>query len=240
MNLLITICARGGSKGIPGKNVRLINGTPLIAYSVKHALEYAKKTGADVALTTDSDDIKKVAADAGLVTDYTRPPELSTDSASKLETIRHLVFATEEKNGKKYDMALDLDVTSPLRTVEDLDAARKMMEAQPDAHNLFSVSFPKHNPYFDMIEKVEGSPFVSLVKVPEKQMSSRQQGPRVFELNASFYYYRRIFFEQDPMILVRNSLAYEMPHMCFELDEMIDFNFLDYVLKEKKLDFHFA
>lgn len=239
MNLLITLCARGGSKGIPRKNIRPINGVPLIVYSIRHALAYAKKTSADVALTTDSDEIKKIAADAGLVTDYTRPPELSSDSASKLETIRHLVFAMEERNTKRYDLTLDLDITSPLRTIDDLERARSMLESQPDAHNLFSVSFPKHNPYFDMVETVEGSPFVSLVKEPKTQMSARQQGPRVFELNASFYYYRRIFFEQDPMILVRNSLCYEIPHMCFELDDMIDFQLLDFLVRETKLDFPF-
>src|SRR3989338_391980 len=91
MNLLITICARGGSKGIPGKNVRLVNGTPLIVYSIKHALAYAAKVGADVELSTDNDEIKRVAAEAGLTTDYVRPPELSTDKAGKLETIQAAV-----------------------------------------------------------------------------------------------------------------------------------------------------
>src|SRR3989344_8226804 len=84
MNLLITICARGGSKGIPGKNVRLVNGTPLIVYTIRHALEYAKKTGADVELSTDDDTIRNVAAKEGLTTYYSRPAELSTDTAGKL------------------------------------------------------------------------------------------------------------------------------------------------------------
>jgi CMP-N-acetylneuraminic acid synthetase len=238
MHLLITICARGGSKGIPGKNIRPVNGTPLIVYSIRHALAYAKKTGADIELSTDSEDIKKVAAEAGLKTDYVRPPELSTDLIGKLDTIQHVVFDTEKRKGKRYDYILDLDVTSPLRTIEDLEKAFAMMEGNPKARNLFSVSFPKHNPYFDMVETTDEG-FVELVKKPASQMVARQQGPRVYEVNASFYFYRRAFFDEEPLIIIRNTLAYETPHMCFELDEMLEFYLLDYLLREKKLDFDF-
>ena len=239
MNLLITICARGGSKGIPGKNIRPINGVPLIAYSIGHALTYAKKTGADVELSTDSPEIKAVAAKVGLATEYERPAELSTDLVGKLDTLQHVVRDTEKRKKKSYDMILDLDVTSPLRTTDDLDGARVMMDGNPNARNLFSVSFPKHNPYFDMVEpNAEG--FFDLVKKPTAQMTARQQGPRVYELNASFYYYRRSFFEESPLVLMKNSLTYVMPHMCFELDDMEEFALLEYLITQKKLDFPFA
>ncbi|TSC59568.1 MAG: cytidylyltransferase [Candidatus Peregrinibacteria bacterium Greene0416_62] len=238
MHLLITICARGGSKGIPGKNIRPINGTPLITYSIRHALAYAKKTGADIELSTDNDAIKDVAAKAGLTTDYVRPPALASDMAGKLETIEDIVLHAERKHGKHYDYILDLDVTSPLRTMEDLDNAFAMIEKNPAARNLFSVSFPKHNPYFDMVELKEDG-FVGLVKKPEKQMVARQEGPKVYEVNASFYFYRRAFFDEHPLIIIKNTLAYEVPHMCFELDDMLEFELLDYLLREKKLDFRF-
>lgn len=238
-NLLMTICARGGSKGIPGKNIRRVAGTPLIVYSIRHALAYAKQTGADVELSTDSDDIKKVATNAGLKTDYIRPSELSTDLVGKLETIQHVVRESEKRRKKSYDMILDLDVTSPLRTIDDLDAALTMMDENPKARNLFSVSYPKHNPYFDMVEpNAEG--FYELSKKPSAQMTARQQGPRVYELNASFYYYRRAFFEESPLVLMKNSLAYVMPHMCFELDDMQEFALLEYLITQKKLDFPFS
>ena len=239
MNLLITICARGGSKGIPGKNVRLVNGTPLIVYTIRHALAYAKKTGADVELSTDDAKIKQIAAEEGLATDYTRPPELSTDTAGKLETIQDAVLHAEKKHGKRYDYILDLDVTSPLRTMEDLDKAFRMIDGNLGARNLFSVSFPKHNPYFDMVELKEDG-FVDLVKKPGKQMVTRQQGPRVYDMNASFYFYRRAFFDEVPLIIIKQTLAYEMPHMCFELDDMMEYELLDYLLREKKLDFLFS
>ena len=238
MNLLITICARGGSKGIPQKNIRLINGVPLIEYSIRHALAFAKDAGADVELSTDDQEIALVAAKAGMHTEYKRPSELSGDTASKLDTIKDVLLFAEKTKSKTYDMVLDLDVTSPLRTLEDLRKALKAMEDNPKARNLFSVSPPAHNPYFDMVEE-NSNGFFDLVKKPEAQMSTRQQGPRVYELNASFYYYRRSFFNDDPMVLVKESLTYVMPHMCFELDEMIDYELLEFLLREQKLDFTF-
>ena len=239
MNLLITICARGGSKGIPGKNIRPINGTPLIVYSIQHALAYAEKTGADIELSTDDDEIKSVAQEVGLSTDYTRPTELASDSAGKLETIQDIVFYAEKRNNKTYDYVLDLDVTSPLRTMEDLEKAFQMIEGRPDARNLFSVSFPIHNPYFDVVEENQDG-FVDLIKKPESQMATRQEGPRVYDVNASFYFYRRSFFDEDPMIIIGNTLAYLVPHMCFELDAMLDYELLEFLLREQKLDFDFV
>ena len=238
MNLLITICGRGGSKGILQKNIRPICGKPLISYSIQHALQFAKETGADTELSTDDDDIAHVAQDAKLPTKYRRPKELANDSAGKLDVIADIMRHAEEKNHKTYDYILDLDITSPLRTMEDLREGFRMMQSNPRARNLFSVSTAEHNPYFDMVEEnAEG--FFDLVKKPEAQMLARQEGPRVFDLNASFYFYRREFFEQKPHTLILNSLAYIMPHMCFELDDLLQFSLLEYLIEQKKLDFDF-
>lgn len=238
MSLLITICARGGSKGVPGKNIRPVNGLPLIAYSIRHALTYAEKTGADIALSTDDDSIRKVAAAHGLQSDYVRPAELATDQSGKIPVVRDLLLHEEQKNGKTYDYILDLDVTSPLRTIEDLDSAFAQIEKNPDALNLFSVGLPAHNPYFDMVEPGNDG-FVHLVKASDSQMLSRQQGPQVFELNASFYFYRRSFFQPESPILIQKALCYVMPHMCFEIDSLIDMEFLEYLISQGKLDFDF-
>jgi len=238
MNLLITICARGGSKEIPRKNIRPINGVPLISYSIQHALEYAKKTGADVELSTDSDEIKNVAKKAGLVTMYNRPEELATDYAGKLGAIKDVLLFAEQNRQKTYDYVLDLDVTSPLRTLEDLEEALVTISNNHEASNIFSVSPPKHNPYFDMVEPNENG-FFELIKNPSAQMMARQQGPQVYELNASFYYYKRSFFEDETLMLPNKSLAYVMTHMCFEIDSLIELEFLEYLLKERKLDFDF-
>ncbi len=113
-NILITICARGGSKGIPGKNIKQMNGKPLIAYTIETAFKFSKLHHVHVALSTDSIDIKQTAESFGLKTDYIRPLEMATDSAGKLPVIKDLVTYHEKLNNTTFDFVIDLDVTSPL------------------------------------------------------------------------------------------------------------------------------
>ncbi|MFD0749651.1 acylneuraminate cytidylyltransferase family protein [Mucilaginibacter calamicampi] len=236
MTTLITICARGGSKGIPGKNIKLLNGIPLIAYTIWIAQQFAKQHNADIAISTDDEDIKQAALEFGLHTTYTRPALFATDTAGKIDTIFDLLVYEENNQGKKYDYILDLDVTSPLRTIADLNAAFKIIEENSEALNLFSVNPAARNPYFNMVEKKETG-FYDLVK-REGAILSRQTAPQVFDLNASFYFYKRAFFEQNnKTVFSQRSLIYLMPHLCFDLDHPIDFEFLDFLLTNNKLEF---
>lgn len=237
MSLLITLCARGGSKGIPGKNIRPINGVPLMAYTIRHAQAYAKKTGADIALSTDSDEIRAVAEKFDLKSDYIRPAELASDSAGKLPALQHLLLHEEQRLKKRYDYLLDLDVTSPLRTVDDLENGLEILKRDPQALNLFSVSPAHRSPYFNMVERGEDGYF-HLCKQPTATLLARQSAPKVYDMNASFYFYRRSFFDTDRLSAVsERSLLYEMPHQCFDLDAPDDFSYMEYLLTQKKLDF---
>ncbi len=233
---LITICARGGSKGIPGKNIRPVGGKPLIAYTIGHAQAAAKEFGGDVFLSTESDAIREVARECGLPSDYSRPAALATDSAGKVGVLTDALLTAEKKNGP-YDFLIDLDVTSPLRTIDDLRAGIGMLEECPDALNVFSVSVAERNPYFNMVEPGRDG-FVALSKKPPQTILSRQTAPPVFSMNASFYIYRRAFFDgtRDGPVTDR-SLAYVMPHPCFDLDEPTDFEFLTFLLERSFLDF---
>lgn len=233
-NILITICARGGSKGIPGKNIKLLNGKTLISYSIERAMQFSKLHPADIALSTDSAAIIEAASVSGLMTDYVRPAELATDSAGKLPVIKDVLHYYEEKNKVRYDFVIDLDVTSPLRTVEDLENALKKISENKEAVNLFSVSKAHRNPYFNMVEEQEDG-FYSLVK--KGNFLTRQSSPKVFDLNASFYIFKRHFFDEYTAPITSKSLIYEVPHLCFDLDEPIDFEFMEYLVKNKKLDF---
>jgi CMP-N,N'-diacetyllegionaminic acid synthase len=238
MKILITICARGGSKGIPGKNVRLLNGKHLISYSIKTALAFAQKYNAKLSLSTDSEEIREAAEIYGLVTNYIRPEEHATDKAGKIATIHDLLLYEEQLTGMEYDFVLDLDVTSPLRTVEDLDNAFKLILEKEDALNIFSVSPPNRNPYFNMIEPTENG-FCKLVK-EGLVIKSRQTAPIVYDMNASYYFYRREFFKQGwQTALTPKSLYYVVPHMCFDLDHPVDFTIMEVLLKENLLDFEF-
>ena len=102
-NILITICARGESKGIPKKNIFPVNGKPLIAYTIDFAMEFKNHIDCDIILSTDDKMIKKVASDYGLETSYLRPSLLANDEAGKVETIDHVLNYMETDNKKKYD-----------------------------------------------------------------------------------------------------------------------------------------
>jgi CMP-N,N'-diacetyllegionaminic acid synthase len=236
MNILITICARGGSKGIPGKNIKLINDKPLIAYTIEAAQEFAMKYNADISLSTDSKRIREVAAEYGLYTDYTRPIELATDEIGKIDVIRSLVDYQEVLLNKEYDLILDLDITSPLRTQEDLSKAFSELVSNNEAINIFSVSPAARNPYFNMIEEGQDG-YVKLVK-DSGYIKSRQAAPKVYDMNASFYFFRRKFFsELYETSITDKSLVYVMDHICFDLDEPHDFIIMDLMMRHNLFDF---
>ncbi len=237
MNILITICARGGSKGIPGKNIRNIGSKPLIAYSIETAKNFAAKNNGTLALSTDSEEIKKVAAQFNLQTNYVRPDEMATDTAGKLPVLKHVLEWEEKNRNIRFDYLLDLDVTSPLRNVDDLQTAFQILLTDKNAMNLFSVNPAHRNPYFNMVEQNELGYFSLVKKLPDG-IVTRQAAPKVYDMNASFYFYRRSFFESDCKTAISpKSLIYEMPHLCFDLDEPVDFLFMEYLIENKKLGF---
>jgi len=239
MNILITICARGGSKGIPRKNIKLMAGKPLIDYSIDLADKLKVRWNAKVALSTDDSEIKNVAADNGLFTEYIRPEYLATDGVGKIDTINDLLVYEESLVDYKYDFVLDLDVTSPLRTVQDIEKGLELIIANPETQNLFSVNNADRNPYFSMFEE-NANGFYSVVKTNADGgvLLSRQSAPKVYAVNGAFYWYRRSFFDSgSKSVNTDKLLLYTMDHICFDLDNPIDFLFMEYLLENNKLDF---
>ncbi|WP_433901932.1 cytidylyltransferase domain-containing protein [Sphingobacterium puteale] len=236
-NILISLCARGGSKGIPGKNIKLLDGKPLIHHSIQFAKSLEGEFNTFIELSTDDFDIKRVAESCGLKSMYNRPVFLATDSAGKVDAIRDLLNYAENKYNVRFDYVLDLDITSPLRTSEDVLKSFELMEKNPDALTLFSVNNASRNPYFNMVEK-SPSGFYELSKKLDVSALSRQTAPAVYELNASFYFYRREFFDSNSNGVITNrSLIFLMEHVCFDLDHPIDFEFMDFLIKNNKLSF---
>lgn len=238
MRILITLCARGGSKGIPGKNIKSLNGKPLIYYSIHLAQQFQQSfESSDIALSTDSSYIKAVAEDNGLKSSYTRPDYLAGDTIGKIDAINDILKWQENSLNTKYDYILDLDVTSPLRNLADLTAAFSIIRANETAVNLFSVSPASRSPYFNMVEQKENG-FYAQVKQPDSLVFTRQSAPKVYDLNASFYFYKRQFFELGYQgAITDRSLIYEVPHICFDLDNTTDFEFISFLMKNNKLDF---
>ena len=237
MRLLITICARAGSKGIHGKNTRLLNGKPLIAYSIETARKIADGNDCRISISTDDPVVTEICRSMDIYSNYTRPPELASDTAGKVDTILDVLLFEEKQLNQKFDYVLDLDVTSPLRTVNDLKTAFEMFRNDENALNIFSVNPANKNPYFNMVEKKE-SGYYGLVKTGN--FLTRQSATPVYEMNASFYIYRRSFFELEERKVVNDrSLIYTMPHVCFDLDHPIDFEFMAYLFENNKLGFEF-
>ena len=149
--------------------------------------------------------------------------------------INDVVTYFEYQSKKKYDIILDLDITSPLRTLNDLTSALDILNKHQDAYNLFSVSPANRNPYFNMVEET-GDGYFGLCK--KGTFLSRQSAPRVYDMNASFYFYRRKFFEENlRSAITEKSVIYEVPHICFDLDHSIDFEFMSFLINSNKLDF---
>lgn len=239
MSVLITVCARGGSKGIPGKNIKKIGDKPLIGYTIDTANKFKEKyPDTTIVLSTDSVWIKEVASSCGLLSDYIRPDHLAGDTIGKIDVLRDILDYYEKYfNNRRYDYILDMDVTSPLRNLEDLENAYAIIEKDTSAINLFSVSDPDRNPYFNMVEKKENG-YYGLVKKLNGAILTRQSAPEVYSLNASFYIYRRHFFDLDYKgAITDKSLIYKVPHTCFDLDHPIDFDFMAFLIDSGKLDF---
>ena len=236
-NILITICARGGSKGVPGKNIKLISGKPLIRYTIDFANDICNEFNADIAVSTDSNEIINVVKEFGIDVPYKRPDNLSTDSAGKISAIADVLNFYEEKFNKSYDYILDLDVTSPLRTIEDVRKAFEIMKLDGEALNIFSVSEARKNPYFNMVEESNG--YMRIVKEKEVFLS-RQSAPVVYELNASLYIYRRSFFTAGhTSAFTERSKSLLMEHICFDIDSQDEFDYLEYLIDNDKLNFKF-
>ena len=235
MNILITICARGGSKGIPMKNIVKVGGEHLISYSIEIAKKLFPGLNTKIVISTDNEKIKEVAQLHDIVSDYNRPEHLSRDETSKVKTIKHLVDFYEAKDKITYNYIIDLDVSSPIRTVSDIKKAFEMFKSNKTALNLFSVSASKKSPYYNIVEKKRNG-YYGLVVSNKKKYTSRQEIPKTFDMNASFYLYRRIFFNlglESP--ITNKSMIYEMDHICFDVDNFYDLEYLEYLVVNKKI-----
>lgn len=229
-SLLITICARAGSKGVKGKNIRELNGHPLIYYSIKQALDWGKSKY--VVVSTDSKDIAKIAKACGAQVPFLRPAKYATDSAGKVPVIRHALIASEKKFKKKFKMVMDLDITSPIRKIQDLENAYNLFITEKPK-TLFSVVPAHRNPYFNMVE--ENSENRVNVCKPNSGFTSRQAAPKVYDMNASIYIYDRNYLldKKNNKVTSDDSVALVMNELSrIDIDSELDFKFIEFLIKE--------
>lgn len=195
MNILFTICARAGSKGIKNKNLRNFLGYPLPFYTVSAIDLYMKQNPdiqADIVLNTDSRDLIRLFKEhlKIKVDMIEREPKLALDYTPKIAVILNSLQIIKTRKKTKYDMVVDLDITSPLRTKHDIqNLINKKMHSSADV--VFSVTDSRRNPYFNMVKK-EGDKYVRVI---ESSFHTRQEAPEVFDMNASLYAYSPEFLE---------------------------------------------
>jgi CMP-N,N'-diacetyllegionaminic acid synthase len=221
-----TICARGGSKGLPGKNIRPFAGRPLIAHTIEHAL--ACRAIDTVYVSTDDAGIAAVAREAGATVPFLRPAELATDEAGKLPVIEHLV-AHLEAQGERIARLVDLQPTSPLREVSDIDAALAV-SGRGDAPGLVvSVREAADSPYFNLVEPgAEG-----LVHLSKGSGSARRQDtPAVYALNGSIYVWRReclAHAARHGLWSVRVAISPMARWRSVDIDDVDDFEYAEWL-----------
>lgn len=189
MNILFTICGRAGSKGIKNKNIRNFLGKPLPMYTLATVDLYLKKNtnvDADIVFNTDSEELITLAENNILrkVDVIRRAEVLGGDKVAKVAVILDCLLQMEKRKNKKYDMVVDLDITSPLRQVKDVDnLIRKKIESGCDV--AFSVTDARRNPYFNMVMQTENG----YKRVIESNFVTRQEAPQIYDMNASMYAY---------------------------------------------------
>lgn len=231
MKVICTICARGGSKGVLGKNTRVIAGLPLIAHTITQALE--AKCFEVVAVSSDDDDILRVATESGASTLVIRPFELAQDTSSKLPAIRHCVAVVEQKIGT-CDVVVDLDVTSPLRSIKDItDAISVLLTTGCD--NVITATPARRSPYFNMVEQDRNS-LLRVVKEPPTAVVRRQDAPPTFDMNASIYVWRRDSLLENDQIIHPGTRLLQMPaERSHDIDTELDFEIVEFLLKRRAI-----
>jgi CMP-N,N'-diacetyllegionaminic acid synthase len=223
---IATICARGGSKGLPGKNIRLFAGKPLIVHTIEQALSCTLVDA--VFVSTDDALIADIARAAGATVPYVRPAELANDTAPKLPVIEHLVRHLEQlyQGHQRIARIVDLQPTSPLREAHDITQA---LNACPDMPLTVSVRQAQDNPYFNMVERgADGH--VALCK--GQGNTRRQDAPVVYALNGSIYVWQRAALAQAAVAgLWSVELGvYEMPHWkSVDIDDINDFEYAEWL-----------
>ena len=226
MNCLLLIPARGGSKGIPGKNMKTLAGKPLLFYTLDTARQLAPD--ADICLSTDADDIIRAAEEYGLPVPFKRPAALATDQAGTYEVIRHAVDFYRKQH-RHYDAIVLLQPTAPFRTAEHIREAIALYSEELDM--VVSVTESADNPYFNLFEEnADGY----LKKSKEGHFARRQDCPAVYAYNGAVYVINTTSLAQSPLSAFRKIKKYVMrPEDSVDLDTPLDWQFAEFLMQKR-------
>ena len=225
--VLCTICMRANSKGLVNKNLKLLNGKPLMYYTINQAQK--SKIFDEIVVSSDSQKILNKAKNLKIKNLILRPKKLASDTSGKLPAIKHALLKTENKLNKEFDYIIDLDVTSPLRSINDIKKSLALFKKKK-AENLFTVNNSKKSPYFNMVEIRNFK--IGLIK-KKKNILRRQDTPRTFDLNASIYIWKREILIEKKTIFNPKTCIYKMPFIrSIDIDSLDDFKIVDLLIKK--------
>ena len=236
MNILALVCARKGSKGVKGKNVRDFLGYPIAYYSLSAYSVFLERYGDasvsyTLAVNTDSDTLISQFNKTRLpYIAIARKDELAGDRVSKIDVIRDSLTQAELASGMKFDLVIDIDVTSPLRKAEDIHNIIETILSSPGADIALSITDARRNPYFNQLMKnSEGY----LTTVVPSAFIARQQTPEVFDANASLYVYRPSYLTGSDGIFLNARLAGSMMEDTgiLDIDSEKDFRLMEVIAK---------
>lgn len=216
MKTLTIIPARGGSKGIPRKNIKPFAGKPLIYYTIDCARAICADE--DICVSTDDDEIIQVVEDYGLKVPFKRPDELATDTAGTYEVLLH-ALDFYEKQGRHYDVVMLLQNTSPFRTPEHVKGA--LRHYTPDVDMVVSVKECAANPYYCVFEENQEG-YLHVCK-GDGTIFRRQDAPKVYEYNGAIYIMNAETLKTTHMHKMQKRVKYLMDdRSSFDLDTMFD------------------
>lgn len=228
MRILAIIPARGGSKGIPHKNIVNLNGKPLIAYSIQTALN--SKVFDRVVVSTDSRKIARVSKSLGAEVPFLRPPHLAQDQTPGISPILHALRWLEKKEAYHPDYVMCLQPTSPLRITEDIKKATRLARRKR-ADSVISVSPARQHPYW--MKKIDKKGKCSDLIFLNRPLLRRQSLPPVYALNGSIYLARREVLLHHRTWYTKRTYAYVMPYeRSLDIDTPWDLYLADLILRD--------
>ena len=234
MNILFTVCGRAGSKGFKNKNLKKLNGIPLVYYTLSAIRLYMDKypqNNIAVALNTDSKELQELVLSQHMVDNVImveRKESLAGDVVAKVEVIKDTYFRCVGDGD--FDVVVDLDITSPMRRLCDIEAAIEGLLSDQNCDLVYSVVPARRSPYFNMVEKKDEY----YRKICPSMYTARQQAPASYELNASIYAYSPEFLSGsiDKTILDYNCGIVVMPdYLVLDIDSEEDFEMMEMLFR---------
>lgn len=230
MKTLVIIPARGGSKGIPHKNIKPLAGKPLIEYSIDVARGIVADE--DICVTTDDAEIIKVVEDYGLRVPFVRPAELATDHAGTYGVLLH-ALSFYEAQGRHYDNIVLLQNTSPFRRAEQVREAMKLYT--PDLDMVVSVKEVTANPYYNCFEE-NGEGYLQISK-GDGSLVRRQDAPKAYEYTGAIYVINPESLKRCSLGEFKKRVKYVTDELsAVDLDTMTDWLYAEFLIKEKLVE----